>query len=268
MNSYKKAMTIAGSDPSGGAGIQADIKAISACGVYAEAVITSLTSQNTLGVQGVLNTPADVVRTQAESVLDDLGCDSMKTGMLPTSDIIETVADLIRRYTIPHVVVDPVAISTSGAKLISDEAIVSLRTKLIPLSEIVTPNLHEAEILSGVKIKTHSDYRQAADKILALGANSVLIKGGHLEDELLIDTLYCKDGRVFDYKNMRINTPNTHGTGCTLSASISAFLARGFELPEAVGLAIEYLHNAIKCGADNVCGKGHGPVHHFWNVWK
>ena len=261
-------MTIAGSDPSGGAGIQADIKAISACGVYAEAVITSLTSQNTLGVQGVYNVPAEIVKTQAESVLDDLSCDALKTGMLPNSEIIETVAELIRKYTIPHVVVDPVAISTSGAKLISDEAINSLRTSLIPLSEIITPNLHEAEMLSGVKINSYSDYQQAAEIILSLGANSVLIKGGHLKDDLLIDTLFCSDGRIFNYENMRINTPNTHGTGCTLSAAISAFLARDFELHKAVGLAVDYLHNAIKHGATRTCGGGHGPVNHFWNVWK
>lgn len=268
MKSYKKTMTIAGSDPSGGAGIQADIKAISACGAYAEAVITSLTSQNTLGVQGVLNTPADVVRTQAESVLDDLGCDSMKTGMLPNAEIIETVADLIRRYDIKHVVVDPVAISTSGAKLISDEAIVSLREQLMPHAEVITPNLHEAEMLSGIPITQLSDYDRVAERILSLGAKAVLIKGGHLTDEMLTDKLYCSDGSVFDYTNSRIETRNTHGTGCTLSAAIAAFLAQELPLHQAVGHAIEYLHSAIVAGAEYECGHGHGPVHHFHRYWK
>lgn len=261
-------MTIAGSDPSGGAGIQADIKAISACGAYAQAVITSLTSQNTLGVQGVYTTPAEVVRTQAESVLDDLGCDSMKTGMLPNAEIIETVADLIRRYNIQHVVVDPVAISTSGAKLISEEAIVAQRELLMPLAEVITPNLHEAEMLSGMKISGHSDFARAAERILELGAKAVLIKGGHLTDQMLTDTLYCSDGRTYDYTNARIDTPNTHGTGCTLSASMAAYLAQGYPLHEAAGLAIDYLHRAIEAGAKYECGHGHGPVHHYYRFWE
>lgn len=265
MKQYNTTLTIAGSDPSGGAGIQADIKAISACGGYAQAVITSLTSQNTLGVQGVFVVPAEVVYSQAESVMDDMGCKALKIGMLPSVEIIDAVVRLIEKYDIQNVVLDPVMVSTSGAKLIDQNAVKAIITKLLPLADVVTPNIPEAALLSGMPINSEADFGASAQKLIAMGAKAVLLKAGHLDENQLTDHLYYNN-TLKKFTNTRIYTPNTHGTGCTLSSSLAAFLSAGKPLDEAVGAAISYLNGAIKSGAEYYAGRGHGAVDHFYKV--
>lgn len=262
MKQYNTTLTIAGSDPSGGAGIQADIKAISACGGYAQAVITSLTSQNTLGVQGVFIVPADVVYSQAESVMEDMGCKALKLGMLPTVEIIDAVVRLIEKYKIPNVVLDPVMVSTSGATLIDERAVNAIITKLLPLANVVTPNIPEAALMSGMTINSEEDFSESAQKLMDMGAKAVLLKAGHLDGDDLTDHLYYNN-TLQKFTNKRQYTPNTHSTGCTLSSSLAAFLSSGMPLNEAVGAAITYLNGAIISGADYYAGRGHGAVDHF-----
>jgi hydroxymethylpyrimidine/phosphomethylpyrimidine kinase len=267
---YKTMLTIAGSDSGGGAGIQADLKTASATGVYGASVITSLTAQNTLGVRGIHAVPADFVRAQAEAVLDDIGADAVKLGMLPTPEIVETVARVIEKYRIEHVVLDPVMIATSGDALISEEAVEKIVTRLLPLVQVTTPNIPEAEFITGISlgVARDNDFRRLARGFFDRGARAVLLKSGHLEAAQAEDILFdgTADGE-FRYPYLKVNTPNTHGTGCTLSAAIASFLALGFALPEAVGRAEDYVHAAVAAGADYALGSGHGPVHHFWPWW-
>ena len=263
---YKRVLSIAGSDSGGGAGIQADLKTLSACGCYGMTAITSLTVQNTCGVRGVHSVPTEVVAEQIEAVLEDIGADAVKTGMLPTADIIQTVATMMRRFQVEQLVVDPVMVATSGDRLISTEAADAFRQTLFPLSRLVTPNLPEAEYLTGIKIGSDADFPAVAESLIAMGARAVLVKAGHLDDVVLTDYLF--DGeRSWSYSYPRIDTANTHGTGCTLSSAIAAFLAQGHPLHEAVGRAEEYLHRAIVEGRKYRIGHGHGPVHHFWPFW-
>lgn len=258
----KTVLTIAGSDSIGGAGIQADIKTISANGCYAMSVITSVTAQNTLGVNGVLNIPADFVRKQLEAVFDDIRPDAVKLGMLPDMEIINAVADVLIERNAVNVVADTVMISTSGHRLMAEEAVSALIERIFPVSAVVTPNLPEAEVLSGMGIENDTDIKNAAVKIMKTGCKSVLIKGGHRNggaDDLLYDGCEFKL-----YRNERIDNPNTHGTGCTLSSAIAANLAKGYSIAESVGNAKKYLTGAIADGFD--IGKGRGPLDHFYNV--
>ena len=285
----KKVLTIAGSDSGGGAGIQADIKTISAFGCYAASAITAVTVQNTLGVQAVHPVPADIVSGQITAVLDDIGADAIKIGMLFNTDIIHAVAQTLNfqlstfNSTTP-VVLDPVMVSTSGHRLMNEDAIESLTAELIPLATLITPNLPEAEVLLGEKI---TDLSSAAQALAEKYKVSVLLKAGHLvalrandelnplqaNDELnplqandeLTDILYdYKEKRTYTYSHSRVDTKNTHGTGCTLSSAIASQLAKGLPLNDAIGAAIQYLGNALLSAEKDVLGHGFGPVDHFF----
>jgi len=259
-----KALTIAGSDSGGGAGIQADLKTFAALEVYGSSAITAVTAQNTVGVTQVLALSPKLVAAQIEAVLSDIGADAIKTGMLANQPIIEIVARQFRQKSLKNVVVDPVMVATSGDLLIEKKAVGALRDKLLPLATIVTPNIPEAEELSGMKLSGAGAVERAAQVIVKLGARSVLIKGGHRQGAA-VDLFY--DGKKFcRFKAARVRTKNTHGTGCTLSAAIAAFLARGEELERAVALAKQYITAALR--ASFTVGAGHSPVHHFHRFWK
>lgn len=257
-----KVLIIAGSDSGGGAGIQADIKAVSANGAYAATAIASITAQNTIGVQGIYDLPLDIIRQQISSVLDDIGADVIKTGMLSSKEIIDVVSDTLDKYNI-RLVLDPVMISKSGAKLLKDDAVDALRTKLLPKAYLITPNIPEAEVITGLKINNEADMESAAIKILEeYKCNAVLLKGGHLEGKMLVDILMLKDGSVTKIRSRRIETMNTHGTGCSYASAIAAYVAKGESLPNAVRKAHRYLFKAIQ-NAQPI-GSGKGPIDHFW----
>lgn len=260
MNTYK-ALTIAGSDCGGGAGIQADLKTFQELQVYGMSVITAVTAQNTQGVQSVFPVALEGVQQQLQSIGDDLLPDAIKTGMLFSADIIRVITSQIKNYHWQRVVVDPVMIAKGGASLLQNEAIHALKEELLPLSMVVTPNTPEAEVLSGMTIQTLEDKKEAAKKIHSLGPAYVVIKGGHDEDACeVVDVLY--DGSGFDYfSSKRIQTKNTHGTGCTFSAAITAELAKGQSVKEAVGIAKQFIHAAIE--HDLGIGSGHGPTNHW-----
>lgn len=261
----KKVLTVAGSDSGGCAGIQADIKTISACGAFASSVITAVTSQNTLGVSHVEEMSIKSVRTQIEAVLNDIGADAVKTGMLFTDNIIYTVADTFKRCNVENFVLDPVMVSSSGARLMQQSAINALIKDLIPIAKLITPNIPEAEVLSGLKIDSDVQIKKACHIIREMGVNYVLIKGGHLSGDESSDTLY--DGKNFIlFPSKRIDTKNTHGTGCTYSAAIATFLAKGYPMYDAVGYAKDYMTKAITSGAEYKIGKGSGPVDHFFAI--
>jgi hydroxymethylpyrimidine/phosphomethylpyrimidine kinase len=261
-----RVLIIAGSDSGGGAGIQADIKAVSALGGYAMTAITALTAQNTLGVHGVFPIPTEFINQQISVVLDDLGADCIKTGMLHDVGVIETVVSALETHA-PDVplVVDPVMVAKGGASLLLDEAVETLRTKLVPRATVLTPNLPEAEALSGRTIAGDRDMDSVGEALLALGPQAVLLKGGHADSDIIRDRLVTQSGiRIFE--NPRIETRHTHGTGCTLASSIAAGLAQGLALEDAVGRAEAYLHEAIRTAPG--FGAGHGPVNHLHTVGK
>lgn len=258
----KAVLTIAGSDCSGGAGIQADLKTMTMNGVYAMSVITALTAQNTLGVTGILDVGVDFLKKQLDAVFTDIYPEAVKIGMLSSKDLILTISNSLKEYKAKNIVVDPVMVSTSGSKLIADEAIETMCEELFPLATVITPNIPEAEILSGMKIKSSEDMIEAAKKINAKYGCAVLCKGGHsLNDanDLLFDG---KDIKWF--MGRRIDNPNTHGTGCTLSSAIASNLAKGMKLDEAIEKAKEYISNALLEMLD--LGKGRGPMDHGFLV--
>ncbi len=259
-----KALTIAGSDSGGGAGIQADLKTFAALGVYGMSAVTALTAQNTVGVQGVLEIDPDFISAQIHAVVSDIGVDAVKTGMLASSPIIERVADDIRKLGIGSLVVDPVMVAKSGDPLLRRDAVESLARELLPLALVVTPNLHEASELARVPVEDPASMRTAAKRIHELGPRFVVIKGGHLPGRPM-DLLY--DGQDFvEMSNVRHNTPHTHGTGCTFASAIAAGLARGLEVVDAVKQAKDYITGAIREGL--AIGHGHGPVHHFHALYR
>ena len=252
----KRILTIAGSDSGGGAGIQADLKAITLLGGYGMSALTALTAQNTVGVQGIHEVPARFVEAQIDAVLSDIGADAIKTGMLANQEIIEVVSRKIRQYKVKKVVVDPVMISKSGASLLRKDAQESLIKRLIPLAWVVTPNLMEASVLAGLKVSSLEGMKKAAHRIYKLGAKHVVVKGGHLRG-MAIDLLY--DGKNFmELEGPRIETKNTHGTGCTFASAIATLLARGDAVDEAASKAKTFIHMAIQSGLS--LGKGHGPT--------
>jgi len=260
----KKVLTIAGSDSSGGAGIQADLKTFSAHGVFGMSVITAVTAQNTQGVLAVQDIDPEIIAKQIEAVFDDIEVDAVKIGMVSQINTIEVVAEGLRKYAPAHIVVDPVMVSKSGFHLLNPEAEISLIKELLPLASVVTPNLPEAEVITNMSITTLEQMEEAAKVIFQLGAGNVLIKGGHLQGSST-DILY--DGREFVYlRAARIHTKNTHGTGCTLSSAIAANLAQGFEIVEAVTRAKEYTSTAIRHSLS--IGKGVGPTHHFFSLYE
>ena len=264
---YNRVLTIAGSDSGGGAGIQADIKAISAMGCYAASAITAVTVQNTIGVQAVHPVPLDILEGQIDSVLSDIGADAIKIGMLHSAEVVNLVADLLEKYGIRNIVLDPVMVSTSGHRLIEEDAVEVIKSRLMPLSRVITPNIPEAEILAGCRISSEDDFDEIARKLSYNGKISVLLKAGHLEGESLVDYFYnAEDGSMTRLPSKRVNTVNTHGTGCTLSSAFAASLAKGEELTTAARSAKAYIEQAIISGADYEIGSGHGPVNHFWNL--
>lgn len=266
---YYKVLTIAGSDSGGGAGIQADIKAISAMGCFATTAITAVTVQNTIGVQAVHPIPLDILEGQIDAVLSDIGTDAIKIGMLHSADVVNLVANKIKQYGITNVVLDPVMVSTSGHRLIEDNAIEHIKKCLIPLVRVITPNIPEAEILSGCKITGEQDFKNTARLLSNNGSISVLLKAGHLDGDTLVDYFYNAEEDTFTLlPSKRVNTRNTHGTGCTLSSAFASALARGENLTMAALSAKHFIEQAIISGADIEIGHGHGPVNHSFNPSK
>jgi hydroxymethylpyrimidine/phosphomethylpyrimidine kinase len=266
---YNRVLTIAGSDSGGGAGIQADIKAISACGCYASSAITAITAQNTLGVTDIHAVPITTLKNQIQAVLEDIGADAVKIGMLHNSETINAVAEVLKKFEVKNIVLDPVMVATSGSKLLEDEAIQTLQKILIPMATVITPNIPEAEILLGKKIEKQEDLPAMAKELSMDGSISVLLKAGHMKDEEVIDIFYnAEKDEVVELKSKRLDSMNTHGTGCTLSSSFAAMLARGMELSDAAAEAKNYINQAIVHGVDYKIGEGHGPVHHFYQFWK
>ena len=258
----KKVLTIAGSDCSGGAGIQADIKTITAHKMYAMSAITALTAQNTTGVFGIFEASPDFVGQQLDCIFTDIFPDSVKIGMVSDSEIIKTIAGKLSQYDAKNIVLDPVMISTSGSKLLSDNAIETLITQLFPAADVITPNIPEAESLCGFEIENSNDMIKAAEKISKLLSGSILIKGGHLLDSA--DDLLYTDGKITWFKTEKISNPNTHGTGCTLSSAIACNLAAGYSLEQSIKNAKDYITGALKAGLD--LGKGSGPLNHCYSL--
>ncbi len=258
----KKVLTIAGSDCSGGAGIQADIKTITAHKMYAMSAITALTAQNTTGVYGVLEAAPEFVAQQLDCIFTDIFPDAVKIGMVSNSKIIRVIVEKLKHYNAKNIVVDPVMIATSGSRLLNAEAMDAVMTELIPVAGVITPNIPEAEALCGLKIENAEDMLAAAEKISTLLHGSVLIKGGHLTDTA--DDLIYTDGKAVWIKGERINNPNTHGTGCTLSSAIACNLANGCTMEESVRNAKAYITGALKAGLN--LGKGSGPLNHCYNL--
>ncbi len=258
----RTALTIAGSDSSGGAGIQADIKTMTANGVFAMSAVTALTAQNTTGVSGIMDVSPEFLGEQLDRVFEDIFPDAVKIGMVSSTDLIRMIASKLKEYKAVNIVLDPVMVATSGAKLISDDAIASLEEDLIPLADVVTPNVPEAEVLSGMKITNKEEMEEAAQKIFTKYNCAVLLKGGHRvndADDLLLD---AEGPRWF--KGQRIDNPNTHGTGCTLSSAIASNLAKGFSMEESVERAKKYISGALAAMLD--LGKGSGPMNHAFAI--
>ena len=269
MKHYKRVLTIAGSDPSGGAGIQADLKTFSACGCFGTSAIVAVVDENTVGVTGVHPVPVDFVAGQIRSVLDDIGADAIKIGMLHSSELIRTVKETLSGYDVKNIVLDPVMVATSGDKLLQNDAIETLRNELIPFVRVITPNIPEAEVLLGREIKTQDELPKVIRELSADRNVSVLLKAGHLTEEKLTDVFYnAETDEIIELSSERIYTKNTHGTGCTFSSALAAFLAHGLPLNDAVRAAKDYMKSAIIAGAKYEIGKGHGPVHHFFKFWE
>lgn len=262
------ALTIAGSDSSGGAGIQADLKTFAAHQVYGASVLVALTAQNTRGVSAIHAVPRDFVTAQIDAVFEDLDVSAVKIGMLATAELIETVATALVRHRARHIVVDPVMIAASGARLLETDAVAAIQKHLFPIATVITPNLPEAAALLGTsEATTDAMIEDQAQALAALGAANVLLKGGHGGGDTSSDLLLLSGGARQRFKAPRVRTRNTHGTGCTLSSAIAAGLARGMDLPEAVGHAKTYISAAIAAADEVQVGSGHGPVHHFHHWW-
>jgi len=257
----KVVLTIAGSDSGGGAGIQADLKTFAALGVYGTSAVTALTAQNTLGVVAWEAVGADLVTAQIEAVASDLGCDAVKTGMLANAAIVEAVAAAVTALDLPNVVVDPVMVSKSGDALLEDEAVTALRGLLLPRARVVTPNIPEAEALTGRAIRSLDDVRDAARRLADLGPAAVVVKGGHLPGPDLVDILF-EHGQIHEFRGTRVDSRSTHGTGCTFASALAAHLALGAPLSEAVSRSKAYVAGAIAHGL--ALGRGHQPLNHFW----
>lgn len=256
------ALTIAGSDSSGGAGIQADLKAMSLNGVFAESVITALTAQNTRGVSGIMDVTSEFLAKQMDAVFTDIFPDAVKIGMVSDKDLIRTIAIKLKEYGAKNIVLDPVMVATSGSKLLKDDAIEALKEELFPLALLITPNIPEAELISSLKINDEADMKKAAEKIYEDYGANVLLKGGHRINDAN-DYLYSNGAGIW-IKGERVDNPNTHGTGCTLSSAISANIAKGYDLEEAIRKAKKYLEGCLKDGLN--LGKGSGPMNHAFDI--
>lgn len=259
---YPRVLSIAGSDSGGGAGIQADLKTFAALGCYGMTALTALTAQNTLGVRSIHAVPLAFLAEQIDAVVEDIGVDAVKIGMLHSADTVRAVAAAIRRHGLERVVLDPVMVATSGAKLIDDRAIEVLVGELFPLATVVTPNLDEAALLVGRPLRDEADMEAAARELLERGARAVLVKGGHLAGGTVSDLLHVRGAAPLWMRAPRIATPNTHGTGCTLSSAVASQLALGVDLPDAVQRAREFVRGALEAGAQVRTGGGSGPLNH------
>jgi len=273
MNSktYTRTLTIAGSDSGGGAGIQADLKTFSALGCYGVSVITALTAQNTQKVAGIHEIDSSFVAQQMDAVIGDIGVDAVKIGMLFSADIIRVVAGRLKDHKVNFIVLDPVMVAKSGDKLLQDNASRTMVEELFPVATLITPNIAETAELTDLDIKSKTDLPNAAHTLFEMGAANILIKGGHLDEETATDFLFCRTNgsyNSYQYSGERIQTKNTHGTGCTYSSAITAFLARGCNLNSSVRFAKQFMNGAIKDGAGYKLGSGHGPVHHFFDIWN
>lgn len=258
----RTALSIAGSDSSGGAGIQADLKTMTANGVYAESAITALTAQNTTGVQGIFEVTPEFLKLQLDSIFTDIRPDAVKIGMVSSAGLIGAIADKLTEYKAQNIVVDPVMVATSGSRLISEDAIGALKSRLLPLALVLTPNVPEAEVLSDMEIHSAEDMERAAELISGNYGCSVLIKGGHNLNDA--NDLLIHDGRKVWFNGRRINNPNTHGTGCTLSSAIASNLAKGYDLETSVERAKDYISGALAAMLD--LGKGSGPMNHAFDI--
>ena len=258
-----RALTIAGSDSGGGAGIQADLKTFAALGVFGTSAITAITAQNTLGVTAVAEVPVEVIRDQIEAVVSDIGFDAVKTGMLSSTEIVECVVEAVERLKLAPLVVDPVMIAATGAQLLRDDAVESVRERLVPWATVVTPNVPEAEVLTGVEIDSVDDMELAGGELVAMGADAAVVKGGHFDDGTgrVNDVLVTKEG-TRTFTTLRIDTTSDHGTGCTFASAVAAHLAHGLGLAPAVEMSQRYVWNAI-ANADPI-GGGHGPLNHMY----
>lgn len=265
MKHYNTVLTIAGSDSGGGAGIQADIKSISATGGYAASAITAVTVQNTMGVRSIFPVDIATITGQIDAVLSDIGAKAVKIGMLHSEEVVLAVADVLKRHAVTNIVLDPVMVSTSGHRLIEESAIQALTRVLIPMARVITPNIPEAEILCGRSIVGQNDFPEVARSLSMDGRVSVLLKAGHLNGDYLTDVFYnAESDTILELKSKRLDTRNTHGTGCTLSSALASYLAQGLPLDDAVKSAKDYISRAIAAGADYEIGNGHGPVNHFF----
>jgi hydroxymethylpyrimidine/phosphomethylpyrimidine kinase len=259
-------MTIAGSDSGGGAGIQADLKTFAALGVYGTSAITAITAQNTVGVDDVLELPPAMVAAQIDAVIGDIGADAVKTGMLASAAIIGVVVEKVREHALPNLVVDPVMVAKSGDSLLRDDAVEALREGLVPLAVVITPNVPEAEVLTGMKIESSEDARRAAQRIHEMGAQNVVVKGGHAAWAGGAVDLFFDGSSFHEFDAPRVDTNSTHGTGCTFASAIAASLAKGSSPREAVALAKAFVTRALQQAYP--VGHGHGPVHHFFRYWQ
>lgn len=256
-------LTIAGSDSGGGAGIQADLKTFTALKAHGMSAITALTAQNTQGVHAVEAVSPDFVRQQIDAVIPDIGVNAVKSGMLANAEIVQVVSDSLERYNITGYILDPVMLSESGQELLSPEGVEAMKTLLFPKALLITPNIAEAEALTGMRIQSQEDMEQAALALYEMGPGYVLVTGGHLGGAQAVDVLYDGIG-IHPFVADKIDAPNNHGTGCTFSAAITAYCAKGFEMGESIAKAKYFVHNALMFGLD--IGKGPGSVNHFWNV--
>lgn len=267
-HTYPSVLAIAGFDGSGGAGLQADTKTISALGCFATSVLTALPVQNTQGVRGIYPIPYSAVQEQIEAVMDDIFPDAIKIGMVHTAELVATIADTLGQYPQVPIVFDPVMLATSGHRLIEDSTIGAIVETLFPIASVITPNMDEAALLAGMEIKTLDDMHSAGAKILQMGCKSLLLKGGHLEGKLITSLYFQQDGTVTPFEFEKFETNNTHGSGCTLSSAIASYIAQDKGLAEAIALGQDYVHQAIYYGKDVLIGKGNGPLNHFFNPQK
>jgi hydroxymethylpyrimidine/phosphomethylpyrimidine kinase len=265
---YPVVLSIAGSDSGGGAGIQADLKTISALGCYGTTAITAVTAQNTLGVSGIHAIPVDFVKAQIKAVMDDLKPSAIKIGMVHSAELAIGIVSILKEYKGITVIFDPVMVATSGDRLIANDTVETLKEHLFPIAELVTPNLDEAVILAGIEIKTIGDMKEAAVQIMRYECNAVLIKGGHLKGPDLFDVYLDKDGNERIFRSAAIDTINSHGTGCSLSSAIASFIALGNDLNTSISNSKKYIQQAIEHGKDVKTGEGHGPLNHFFDPQK
>lgn len=266
--SYPSVLSIAGFDGSGGAGIQADIKTISALGCYATSALTALPVQNTRGVRRIYPISVAAVAEQMEAILEDIAPDAIKIGMVHTPELVETIVHTLGKYKKCPLVFDPVMVASSGHRLIEEDTVATIVERLLPLADIITPNMDEAAILTGLDVSNLADMHAAGARLKAMGCRTILLKGGHQETAAITSLFVDANHKVYPFETRKFNTKNTHGSGCTLSSAIAAFLARGETLLDAVRLSQDYVYAAIDSGRDVLCGKGNGPLNHFFNPQK